>query len=95
MWVDRWTESGKTCSDFAQTHDLAVSSLYQWKKRLKNDCTPPAKPNFTKVVVRRPDGPASGDPDAEVVFESGVRVRVYRDMPHQQLSLLLQAARAC
>ena len=69
--IERWKTSGQCIAAFCATHRVSQATFYSWRKRLAApgpDTTTPA-PTFAPVRV-------VPDPTVEVVFPSGLVVRV-------------------
>jgi hypothetical protein len=72
--IDRWKTSGQSIAAFCAAQRVSQATFYSWHKRLathgRDTATPaPPAPTFTPVRV-------VPDPIAEVIFPSGLVVRV-------------------
>ena len=101
--VERWQDSGLTAKEFAAELDVSPNSLtfWKWKLRQPNNASPArsrrkreAKPvgasaSFLQLVPTPSSQPRSGH--FEVVFASGIVVRVPHDFDEPALRRLATA----
>ena len=72
--ITRWKASGQTVAVFCAAHRVSQATFYSWRKRLAThgpDTATPAPPAPTFAPIR-----VVPDPTAEVIFPSGLVVRV-------------------
>jgi hypothetical protein len=72
--IDRWKTSGQSVAAFCAAQRVSQATFYSWRKRLtahSQPTTAPPAPTPTFAPVR-----IVPDPTAEVVFPSGLVVRV-------------------
>jgi hypothetical protein len=73
-FIERWKTSGQSIAAFCATHRVSQATFYSWRKRLTahsrpTTALPSPTPTFASVRV-------IPDPTVEVVFPSGLVVRV-------------------
>ena len=72
--IERWKTSGQCIAAFCATHRVSQATFYSWRNRLtahsRPTTAPPSRtPTFAPVRV-------VPDPSAQVIFASGLIVRV-------------------
>jgi hypothetical protein len=72
--IERWKTSGQSIAAFCDTHRVSQATFYSWRKRLTaqsrpTTALPSPTPKFAAVRV-------VPDPTVEVVFPSGLIVRI-------------------
>jgi transposase-like protein len=86
-----YRRSGLSHAQFCRRHELAPTTLGNWKSRLGRKAS---SVRFQRVRIS-PLAWAGENAVAELVLAGGVRVRVMRDCPSEQLAGILEAVGTC
>ncbi len=86
--------SGLTQLEFCRRHDLPRSTFQRWRRRLEKSCAAaaePEPPEFVSVEIRPQPEPAEPSDGFELIFQSGLRLKLPRRVEGQALVEVLRA----
>lgn len=89
--------SGLSQLEFCRRNDLSHSTFCRWRSRFKNrpsDVDEPATPEFVPVQIRPGPGSEDSSDDFELIFTSGLRLRLPSRVEGRAIAEVLWALEA-
>lgn len=88
--IEECERAGQTLKAFAEERDISVTTLYSWKKQLKQKgVLPGGVGRFQRVRILEPSWPAS---EYRIGLPNGVQVTLSGPVDGASLSAVLEAA---
>ncbi|AHC14432.1 IS66 family insertion sequence element accessory protein TnpA [Salinispira pacifica] len=89
--TDQWRESGQTQKEFCRNHEIKLSTLHYWMKRVKNSMTSES-PNRDLVHIE-PKGRMASSNDIVIEIDRRFRIMVPDRISSERLQAVLAAFR--